>query len=273
MDPGLAAEVTTRLGCPLPSNWTEVDDLYQHWLSQVWFDPIAKIAAVRAGREPPGADADAWCREWLATGLGGTCWGQSVAFAAIIAHAGADTWIGMERMADVDGIDFHCHVAAEKDGAPVVYDLIHATSGGLPLRDGAVSTRGPLRVGFELVDGRLEHVVRAEGSPFRYHLLSTRMDRTDVAAFCRVSATHSGLRRDRFFARLLPGDTMVKARRSADGHALEVTTWSGGSGRATTRTFDDLDTGFAALGWNRSTIDALERAGLVRQVDGSTRFV
>lgn len=272
VDVGLAAEVTARMGSSVPTGWEQVDDLFEHWLDHVWFEPVTKFAAMKSQRRPPGADPDAWCRQWLETGLGGTCWGQSVAFAAIIASAGVDAWIGLDRMIDIDGVDFHSHVVAEREGIPVMYDLIHATEGGLALVDGSMSKRGPITVGFEQVDGRLEKVVQAEGSPYRYHVLSTRLDRTDVAAFCDVSATHSGLRQDRFFARRLPGDSMIKARVATNGSALEITTRSGSGSDSSTATFDDIDAGFAALGWNDAAVATSEQAGIVRRVDGALRF-
>ena len=91
VDAGIATEVCARLGCPIPGDLAQVDALYRRWFDQVWFDPVGKALALREGRTPDGADATAWGRRWLETGLGGTCWAQSVAFASLLAAGGAET--------------------------------------------------------------------------------------------------------------------------------------------------------------------------------------
>lgn len=267
VDAGLAAEVTARLGMGLPRDLTDVDRLYDRWLDHVWFDPISKMIARREGRVPDGADADAWCRRWLETGLGGTCWGQSVAFSALLATAGADPWISLERMIDVDGVDFHCAVVVEDGDPPLLYDLIHATSGGLPIRDGATSTRGPASTTIERAAGRILHRSRSATRESTYHVLATHLDRADVEAFLAVSATHSGLAHDRFFARLLPGAGRISVRPAPDGRSLEVEQWTDPATPSTRSTYADVRVGLEAVGWPSAAIELVVRSGVV-SVDG-----
>ncbi len=246
VDAGLAAEVCARLGCPVPGDLTQVDALYRRWLDQVWFDPVGKALALREGRTPDGADAAAWGRRWLETGLGGTCWAQSVGFASLLAASGADPWITLERMVDVAVVDFHCAVVVGDGPRRLVYDLIHATDGGLPLVDGAASTRGRYTVSLDVQDGRMFHRSLLGERRSDYHLLSTHLDRGDVEAFLAVSASHSGLRRGRFFARRIPGDGHVKLRAASDGTALEVETFLDAASPSTVERYSDIRAGLVA---------------------------
>ena len=272
VDAGLATEVCARLGCPLPGNLAQVDTLYQRWLDQVWFDPVGKALALREGRTPDGADAGAWGRRWLETGLGGTCWAQSVGFASLLTASGAEPWITLERMVDVAVVDFHCAVVVGDGPRRLLYDLIHTTEGGLPLADGAASTRGRYAVSLDGRDGRLFHRCVHGERRSEYHLLSTHLDRDDVEAFLAVSASHSGLRKGRFFARRIPGDGLVKLRATPGGTALEVETWLDATSPSTIERYADIRAGLVACGWNAAAIGLLERSGLVSQVDGDLVF-
>src|SRR5690606_23450550 len=83
-------------------------------------------------------------------------------------------------------------------------------------------------VGFDLVDGRLEHWFAqplASSRTGRYTVLSTTLDRADVRAFCAVSVEHSGVTRRRFFQRRSPADRFVVARPTEEGDALAVHRW------------------------------------------------
>jgi len=275
----LARELCARLEAPWPATFADVATLYRRWCRVIPFDTIAKALAVAEDRPLPGADASEVVETWLATGVGGTCWGQVNAFAAVLAAAGIPATAGLDRMLLPDGeVDFHS-VAVVTDGdVDHACDFTHVSARPLPLVPGALGEQGPYEVGIDDDGaGRLVHWyrnpgherTRTEGAATiprtRYILLSTVLDAADVAAFGVVASAFSGVQARKLYSRRFPDGGFAYGRPTDDGAALTLTTYTGHEQSA--RVIADVDEAFAALGYNEAGRRMAERAGLL-QIDG-----
>ena len=231
------------------------------------------------GRTPDGADATAWGRRWLETGLGGTCWAQSVAFASLLAAGGAETWITLERMVRFDVVDFHCAVVIGDGPRRLVYDLIHATdwrpAAGRRCHDRSGAARGVART-----TGRaLVPPVQARRAPVRLPpaLDPPRPRRTSRRSWpCAGRGAQSAaayprplLRRGRIPVRLrAPRRKLPPRRPRRASRRVEVETWVDATLAVEDRAVQPTDPGAgsrpAAGTPRRSTL--LERSGLVSHV-------
>lgn len=271
----LARDMCARLGVALPRSRTEVGDLYQAWCEQVPFDSISKALALRTGAVPPGADPVAFCEQWLATSLGGTCWGHVAALAAVLGAAGFDCRVGLDHLLDVERVDFHAFVVLD-DGARLwALDPIHGSGRPLPLKAGAQGQHPAYPVRFEADGSRLRHCYLSmhDGGfePRTYAVLSTDLDAADVRTFCEVARVY-GMRAVSIYVRRFTATEMIDARPADDGSALVVRHI-----RATSMSevrYTDPDEAFAALGFAPAAVAVAERAGLIERSDGGTvRFV
>jgi len=300
LPPTLAREVCDRLDAPWPSSFDAIETLYRRWCSVIPFDTIAKAAAVARDDPPPGSNAVEVVETWLATGVGGTCWGRVNAFAGLLASAGIDATAGLDRMQLADGrVDFHSVVVVRDDlGAPSLCDFTHVSDRPLALVPGSRRTQGPYEVGIDADgEGRVVHWFRnperASSPPAdqrapdadtagdaldlgavattRYIVLSTVLDLDDVRAFCAVATRFSGVSAHKLYSRRFPDDRFVSSRPTPDGRALLVATWDAQG--CTRCAITDLDEAFTAMGYNAAGRLLAERAGLVRtERDGSVRY-
>ncbi|MDZ7733573.1 MAG: hypothetical protein U5R31_11205 [Acidimicrobiia bacterium] len=212
VDAALASEVRERLGAEQPTDLDGVAALYERWCATVPFDGAAKALAVREGRIPPGADPAEFFEHWLTTGLGGTCWGHVAGLAALLADAGIDSRVGLDRMLRDGVIDFHGFLVVPDGDRRLALDVVHVAGRPLPIEAGARGTHPIYSVGFVEEDGRLLHWFDSpatwQGDGGRYALLSTDLDAADVAAcFLRGVCHRLGVRSHRLFLRRTPPDS------------------------------------------------------------------
>lgn len=251
IDSGLATDLGAALG------WTPADGpgvLARRFAERIPTGSTAKLAAVAEGRVPPGAEVEALAERILRAlcddrreSPAWTCWVMSSVFAAIVDTLGPRTArvAALRRIDDRSPVvDIHSVVIVETGvggeadtwvcdpyfGAAVALPGVvldrpvdleshasppdaHAGAGAVTLEDDGRWTFG---VRLRVWDGWL-----------RYRVLAPRLDRADLAAFCAISATHSGAP-DFAYARLHhpggmdtvrvdPGGTTTFSRRSWDG--------------------------------------------------------
>ena len=271
----LAGEMYERLGVAVPSDLAGVGELYRAWCEQVPFDSISKALALRAGTLPPGGDPVEFCEQWLATGLGGTCWGHVTGLAAILGHAGFDCHGGLDHLLGVDHVDFHAFVVVESGGRRWALDPIHGSGDPLPIEAGAAGVHPVYPVHFEADGRRVLHCYQSfhDGvlEPRRYAVLSTDLDPAAVRAFCEIARTH-GMRARSIYVRRFTPTEMIDARPAEDGSALVVRHLSAAG--AVEHRFTDPDAAFAALGYGSEAVVVAEQAGLIdRSAGGAVRFV
>lgn len=274
MSDGLARELCARLGTPFPTTWSEVGSLYRRWCAEIPFDTIAKSIAVREGTTIPGADAVEVIERWLATGVGSTCWGHCTAFAGLLASAGIEARIAVDRAVRDDGvIDFHSFVLVDHEEEPWVFDQIHFTGDPVRFRDGERGGHGLYEAGFRAADGRMLHWFdnpQRSRDGEHYVVLATDLDLDDVRAFCEISRHFSGIRSGRLYSRRFPADGFVHGFPTDDGSAMEVHRWSGDT-RSQERHVDP-DEALAALGYPPGAGAPVERAGMVAVADSVARW-
>lgn len=267
VDDALADEMFARLGTSRPATDADVADLHRRWVATIPFDSVAKAAAVAEGRRPPGGDATGFCEQWLADGLGGTCWGHVAGLGALLASAGVGYRVGVERMVRPGRVDFHGFLVVDTADGPCTVDTAHPGAGPLPLVDGARSDHPVYLTGYAAADdGRLQHwfATPAGNVPSgRYNPVSLDLDVGDVEAFCEVSATHSGVRARSLTHKRVTPDTLVQAGPDPDGQALAVRSWSALGLEVTRLPAAEPDALFAALGYGPAVRRLAERAGLL----------
>jgi hypothetical protein len=266
----LAGAVCDRLGVGLPGDAAAVAALFRAWCASVPIDNVAKEEARRDGRVPPGDDPAQGAADFLAMGLGGTCWAHSSLLAGLLTAAGARATVGLDRMVRDDGIvDFHSFAVLHDDGGPWILDPVWPTGDPLPLRAGARGTHPVVAVGVD-ADGdglRLWHWVEPGPARVRYAVVSTVLDRGDVRAWCEISLRHSGVPARILNLRRNPpeiSEAVLTARHPGSGAAPGelVHRRRTAAGVAETR-HTDPDEVFAAFGCTREARRRAERAGLL----------
>lgn len=223
----LAHEVLAAIGAERPRDTAGLAELYRRFCAAIPFDPVMKAVAIRECTQPPGADPVAVAERFLATGIGGTCWATCGVLAGLAAHAGLDASIGLERMLDIDVVDFHCFTVLHTDNGPLALDPVHVSGDPLPLRAGAGGTHPVYATSFAADEmDRLLHTWRSPEHGGRYVVLSDRLGVDDVAAFCDVSVDHTGVRARRLFQRTVTPDGTRIVRPTNDGRGLRVRAWT-----------------------------------------------
>jgi hypothetical protein len=272
VDDVLADEMFARLGTSRPATDADVADLHRRWVAAIPFDSVAKAAAVAEGHRPPGGDATGFCEQWLADGLGGTCWGHVAGLGGLLAAAGVDYRIGVERMVRPDRVDFHGFLVVETACGPHTVDTAHPGAGPLQRTDGARSDHPVYLTGHtQADDGRLQHwfATPAGNVPSgRYNPVSDDLDVGDVEAFCEVSATHSGVRARSLTHKRVTADTLVQAGPDDNGRCLAVRSWSAHGLEVTRLPAAEPDALFAALGYSPAVRRLAERGGLLTNGPG-----
>lgn len=287
IDPELASDLAAALSWA-PADGAGV--LARRFAERIPTGSTAKLAAVAEGRVPPGAEVDALAHQILG-GLRGdrrespawTCWVVSSVFASIVDTLGPGTArvAALRRIDDRSPVvDIHSVVIAEgaaersDEASTWVCDPYFGTAVALPgaLLDvdepSAARRASPIALATHASppdehagacavtledDGRWTFEVRLriwEGW-LRYRVLAPQLDRADLAAFCAISATHSGAP-DFAYARLHRPGGMDTVRVDPDGTTTcSRRSWDGPAGpvsdeRTTVRTWPEGVAAFAA---------------------------
>lgn len=270
----LADEVCARLGVALPTRSDDLTAFYRAWCEHIPFDSISKALARREGTLPPGGDPVAFAEQWLATGLGGTCWGHTSSMAGVLEHAGIRCRVGLDRYQVADLVDLHSFLVVEDGDQRLLLDIVHSSGTPLPIRAGEVGTQPAYPVELVEDDGRLMHQyvrVHREGREIgRYVVLSTDLDADDLRTFCEVMRTY-GMRALSLYQRRFTATELVDASPSDDGSALVLRRISVDG--ETTRSVVDAEEAFAAIGYSPAALEVAIRAGLVTiHPDGTTTW-
>lgn len=214
VDDHLARDVLAAIGARPEHDVEAVVRAFRAWMPA---GSTAKRLAVDAGRVPPGADPAEPLEARLAGSLESwSCWVFCTAVGALLAGRGHDVNVVVEHHRTAPVVDFHSVLIV--DGS-----LLDPYLGpSAPVPPGHDVTRRDAWVSWvpaHAPGGRWDHLgLRGGGSPYRYRVLGERLGRHDVAAFCEISATHSGVGRRRgthWFA----GDRLWFVREGDDGTA------------------------------------------------------
>ncbi len=209
VDDDLAEEVFGAIGADRDDPVEAVVDRFRGWLPA---GSTAKWRAIDRGQVPPGADPTTGIEARLAGSLESwSCWVLCTGLGAVLAAAGHDVRIAVEHhRSRSDVVDFHSILVV--DGAMVDPYL----GPSAPVPPGHDVTRADAWAAW--VPGptpdhpRPDHLgLRGGGSTYRYRLLADHLEARDIAAFCEVSATHSGVGRRRY-AHWLAGDRLWMVR-------------------------------------------------------------
>jgi hypothetical protein len=270
----LADEICARLGVAMPTGIDDVNRLYRAWCEHIPFDSISKALARREGTLPPGGDPAAFVEQWLATGLGGTCWGHTSSMAAVLEHAGIRCRVGLDRFQVDDLVDLHSFLVIEDGERRFLVDVIHSSGDLLELRAGARGTHPAYPVELTDDDGRLLHqyvrMHRGTREVGSYSVLSTDLDAADLRTFCEVMRAY-GMPAASLYHRRFTATEMLDASPSDDGSALVLRCISAGG--ETSTTVADAAEAFTAMGYGPAALGVAVRAGLVLRSDrGTTSF-
>lgn len=212
IDSELQDAVATAIGVRAGDGVEQVVDRFRHWLPM---GSTAKWAAVDRDEPPPGADPTEALRSRLAGSLDSwSCWPVCTSLGALLAGRGHDVTVAVEhrRGPGTPVVDYHSVLVV--DGALV--DAYLGPSAPVPLGHD-VSRPDAWGAWVPSPDGRHDHL-GGRGRPFRYRLLASHLDRDDIAAFCAISATHTGVGRRRT-AHWLTDGRMHTLREAEDGTA------------------------------------------------------
>lgn len=215
IDDALAAEVLATVGAAADDPVESVAARLRAWLPA---GSTAKWRAVDRGEVPPGADPAAGLEARLeGSHESWSCWVLCTGLGAVLAAVGHDVRVAVEHHRRTDVVDFHSVLIV--DGS--LLDPYLGPSAPVPPGH---DVTGPDAWASWVPGERPDHLgLRGGGSTYRYRLLGDRLERRDVAAFCDVSVTHSGVGRRRN-AHWLVDDRLWLVREGDDGSAeLRVT--------------------------------------------------
>jgi hypothetical protein len=268
-------ELCARLGVALPTDLDGVGELYRAWSEQIPFDSIGKALARSEGALPPGGDPLDLAEQWLATGLGATCWGHTSTMGAVLEHAGVRCRVGLDRFqADDDRVDLHSFLVVEDGDRRLALDVVHNSGEPLLIQAGERGTRPAYPVDLVEVDGRLLHryprTSSAKPETGCYAVLSTDLDAADARTFCEIMRVY-GMRVRAISQRRFTATEMLETEPSDDGSALVFRRRSADG--TTTRSIADPEEAFAELGYAPAALDIAMQAGLLtRHADGRTTY-
>jgi hypothetical protein len=205
----LAGKVLDRLDLAPPEGPDGVAALVEHLGRRIPRGSTAKLRDLAARRRPAGDDPAEVAEGWLTDPrTAWTCWAASTLTAALV-HTGPlqAQVIGVRRVGDdAPPVDVHSAVMIADRGRRWVCDP-HFGIGPVPVTGGG-QTR-PALVGTLQArpEGRFDWTIG--GPPFspaalHYRSLTGPLERGDVAMFCEVSVTYSGVKRKPFAFLLLP---------------------------------------------------------------------
>ena len=214
VDDALAAEVLTAIGVDGDDGVEAIVRGLRQWLPS---GSTAKWLAVDVGSVPPGADP----AEALAARLGGSleswsCWVLCTAAGALLSSAGHDVRVVVEHHRTASVVDFHSVLLV---GGAMVDPYLGPSAPVPPGHDVTRCDAWAAWIPGDGPGGRADHLgVRGGGGTFRYRVLAEGLDRRDVATFCEISATYSGVGRRRS-AHWLRGEQLWFVREGDDGVA------------------------------------------------------
>lgn len=232
IDPGVAADLADLIG------WQPDDGpvaLTSAVVGGIPTGSTAKLEALAEGRTPPGADPEAVARRILADRAAGrpevtwSCWPASTVMAALLdtLHDRPASVTAIRRIDELaPPVDVHSVVVTDGLLCDPYFGSVVAGPGSEEVErahNGVWSRRGDEDDGrwtFDVGNGRWDRHLE-------YRLLAPVLDRGDVAAFCVVSATHTGAP-TRPFARIWRDGAGVEAFTHGEGGAAVRTwTWAG----------------------------------------------
>lgn len=214
VDDQLASDVLAAIGARPDDDVEAITRCFRSWLPA---GSTAKWLAADAGRVPPGADPAEALEARLAGSLESwSCWVFCTGVGALLASVGRDVRVVVEHHRTATVVDFHSVLLV--DG-----ELLDPYLGpSAPVPPGHDVTRCDAWAAWipsDVPGGRSDHLgVRGGGGTFRYRILGDRLERPDVAAFCEVSTTHSGVGRRRY-AHWVVGGQLWFVREGDDGDA------------------------------------------------------
>lgn len=161
LEPAQVERVLAKLGFTAPptNDLPGLEALYGRWCRKVPFDNLQKRLALSLNQPGPlpGTGADAFFRDWLAYGTGGTCWAVSGALHDLLAALGFQVTRATCTMLSAPGVHGpnHGSVLARVEGNEYLVD--GSVLSELPIRveehDGEAQPHPGARVRVALRDG------------------------------------------------------------------------------------------------------------------------
>ena len=200
--------------------------LYGAWCTNVPFDNLGKMIALRTGGDLPlpGMHAVEFFERWLTHGAGGTCWPTSNAFFELVLSLGFEAHRIVGYINDRDDIS-HGSVRVTIDGSEWLADASMHTNVPLPLSDKVFVSSDPVfateiePVGATHIIWR-NHAPRSEYTPCR--LLADPVDYGDCVAGYERTRMRSPFNQRLYARRCGPGEELVllgnsRYSKTADG--------------------------------------------------------
>ena len=133
----LLGPVLERLGCPgeLPRDPVGLATIYSAWCRRVPFDNVRKRLHLDSGSPGPlpGSTAGDFFEQWLAHGVGGTCWAGSNALFVLLRELGFPARRAVATMlARTDAPPNHGTVVVDWSSGPVLVDPVLLSLAPLP---------------------------------------------------------------------------------------------------------------------------------------------
>lgn len=187
VDDALAADVAAAAGVDLAADVETVVAGLRAWLPS---GSTAKLEAIAAGVALPGPDpATALDARLAGSPVGWSCWPLCTGIGGVLAAAGHDVRVLVEHRRERHDVEVDFHSVLVVDGDMV--DPYLGPSAPVPL--GSEVTRPDAWARWDVGQRPDHHGVRGGGSPYWYRSLADRLEAADVAAFCAISVTHSGV--------------------------------------------------------------------------------
>lgn len=120
--------------------------IYQRWCQKIPFDNIMKRIHMELNmhRLLPGSYPKDFFENWIATGVGGTCWAGNGSFYALLNSLGFPAQLGVSTMisssnSDVKNLPPHGTVIVNFGTLPMIVDTTMMHNDPIPLKDSAIS--------------------------------------------------------------------------------------------------------------------------------------
>lgn len=214
VDDRLASDAFAAMGASRDDGVETIAAAFRSWLPA---GSTAKWLAVDAGRVPPGAEPSEGLEARLAGSLESwSCWVFCTGLGALLASAGHEVRVAVEHHRTASVVDFHSVLVV--DGQ--LLDAYLGPSAAVPPgHDVSRADAWAAWIPGDQPGDRSDHLgIRGGGGTFRYRMVSDRLERPGVAAFCEISATHSGVGRRRY-AHWILGEQLRFVREGDDGVA------------------------------------------------------
>ena len=212
IDDQLASEVFAAVGAGPHDGVETITRAFRSWLPA---GSTAKWLAVDAGRVPPGAaPAEALEARLAGSFESWSCWAFCTGLGALVGRAGHDVRIAVEHHRTASVVDFHSVLVVD---GQLLDPYLGPSAPVAPGHDVSRCDAWAAWIPGDAPGDRSDHLgLRGGGGTFRYRMLSDRLERPDVAAFCEISTTHSGVGRRRG-AHWIDGEQLWFVREGDDG--------------------------------------------------------